>query len=117
MADTKYTPGPWAVEADGDDNFRIVQVIEFDGEPPENGDCICSVPGLELSTDCDEANANLIAAVPELYEAAEKVLAWWDQKLANELSSNRDFAWAEDAEWSEFRAMRAALAKARGEPS
>lgn len=46
---------------------------------------------------------------PDLREAAKQVLAWWAQKIDNELSSNRDFPWAEEAEWKEFHALRLAV--------
>lgn len=45
----------------------------------------------------------------DLLKAARQVLLWWDIKLANELSSNFDFPWAEDAEWDEFHALRTAI--------
>lgn len=50
----------------------------------------------------------------ELLAASKAVLAWWEQKLAAELSSHKDFPWAEDAEWNEFQALRSAISKSQG---
>ena len=54
----------------------------------------------KLKAEC-EANANLISAAPDLYEACEKCLCVWDEDNGPEMQ------WALE--------MRAALAKARGE--
>jgi len=89
----KWTPGPWVVE-DGSkschccfDQTIYVKTVsgEFDYE-------IIA----ETLTD-NEANAHIISAAPDLYEALERALEEWD--------SNTD--WRNNA--------RAALAKARGE--
>lgn len=92
-----FTPGPWRLRSDGEHDLRVVQVVEFDGEPEEDGATICGIPGLELSSDDDEANARLIAAAPELFEALRMCL----------LNGNLDE--------QERKAGEAALAKARGE--
>lgn len=65
MTDVKHTPGPWVVNQDEDKNYRSIGsagwyglaqvVVRFEGE--RNDD----VTGL--------ANARLIAAAPEMYNA------------------------------------------------
>lgn len=84
---TKWTPGPWSNDrigeiavSLGDDNIALVC---FEGELNDEKEC--------------EANAHLIAAAPELYEALKEVVA---------LSDRKQHAWDN---------ARAALAKARGE--
>ena len=70
MAETKFTPGPWARAAWNDwtivadepslkSGFIIAEVLPFDEADP---------------TDMDDANAHLIAAAPGLYAALEVAL-------------------------------------------
>lgn len=95
MSQPKWQPGPWKVDPDhrpgmawnrhivfGDGDGRICFMAHSGGGNPER----------------DQANANLIAAAPELYAALDGLLA-----------APRETAAAAEI------AARAALAKARGE--
>ena len=100
MSDTKFTPGPWLVD----------EVLDHRGNPcaysvwpSHERQCqrnrIASTPdGVTAEA---KANAHLIAAAPEMYEAAETAL---------ECLENNGFAraYVEDL-------LRNALRKARGE--
>lgn len=76
MADTRFTPGPWSVEDPMDCELSIVEA----NKPTHEWRFIagCSLP----DGDDDQAftgrevyaNAHLIAAAPELYEALERLL-------------------------------------------
>ena len=103
----KWTPGPWASDYLDQNGQRVVsgQHIEI---------CTCwhhSVGSIEKEM---EANAHLIAAAPDLYEALAPLYAvaidravdapeWRDKDTVSVLISI-----------GELRAIRAALAKARG---
>lgn len=92
----KWTPGPWTVD-DGDS--EAFGVFSADGA----GICYLSenpYRGLGLRPE-DSANANLIAAAPDMYEALETMLAIFAPKLS--------------LPGSMASKARAALAKARGE--
>ena len=72
---TKHTPGPWKIfEGWGADKRRpvIVDAIpDVDGKFV--GNCICRM----ASTNPDiEANAKMIAAAPEMFEAIESMLVF-----------------------------------------
>lgn len=100
--ETKFTPGPWKVEPvnyDGDGGT----LVRF------NGVCIANVWGVLEYRQVDEessANAHLIAAAPELYEAMEDLLT---------VLADRKYKGFEARLESHSRIARAALAKARGE--
>ena len=94
--ETKWTPGPWEEVAPADDIW-----------PPRvfaGSKIICMADNSDMTYDEKRANANLIAAAPELFDACLDLLAWHDA-LA-------------DPQWhgspSQTKAI-AALAKARGE--
>jgi hypothetical protein len=65
----KYTPGPWVKGYSNFDGALAVWPIIPIG--PEEHFPICKVAPVENTTDEDHANANLIAAAPELLEALE----------------------------------------------
>lgn len=94
---TKWTPGPWAVTGG-------------DGTP-----CVSDPFGLDVGWPSRRkgypalANAHLIAAAPELYEALELALP-----IIEELDTCRD---DEDDPIPLVAQIRSALAKARGEQS
>lgn len=106
MAETKFTPGPWAYrprEFDdwglvrgGPDGFPVAQAragrMMIDGEDNEHR---------RKGTDPYGANAHLIAAAPDLFKALEDMLP----------------AFVANFTYDDERAVRAfaALAKARGE--
>ena len=94
--ETKWTPGPWVI----DDATRPAEICTIHHTSHHNG--FVYVRGELGYWDADEdenmANANLIAAAPELYEALQAALA---------CHVGTDEVWLDEA--------RAALAKARGE--
>ena len=92
MTDTKHTPGPWTISDEiGEMNGRIIYDEEYGiGEAwdlngnPENA-----------------ANAHLIAAAPDLFEALESLLS--------ELDFTETYPFPSEAK------ARAAIAKAKGQ--
>lgn len=107
MTKPTFTPGPWKVEEDGDESVVV-------GTSPVSSPIVAWVnttKGTETQPGCcgnPEANANLIAAAPELYEALETLLKHHSgpQPVDNEAFETV----AKDVEQA-----RAVLAKARGE--
>ena len=100
--DAKYTKGPWGVrEAWNDDGYEVFPTRG--GAPESVGEwCeVASVPETDVEGESAEANANLIAAAPELLEALEVGLA----------------ALVEARGWAGYPQcqMRATIAKALGE--
>lgn len=87
MGEAKFTPGPWRVR------FGNIGHVAA-----ENGALVAKCQ--RLTGLCNlQANAHLIAAAPELYEALERVIKIID-----------------DSSWClKLTEERAALAKARGE--
>jgi hypothetical protein len=83
----KFTPGPWSFDPDG--GLPVIQIYCADNKNPFHG---------SRSDEEHVANAVLISAAPELYEALREIV---------------------DTEWlggrGGFHMARAALAKARGE--
>jgi hypothetical protein len=121
-----FTPGPWGyVRAEDRNGFRIRTGNHYDG-----GLFICdghtALPG-ELAH--AEANARLIAAAPELFDAAAKHLEWIEKEHAGPQYGDltRDTHPLGEAIWQQWwneqldlcaeteRLCRAALAKARGD--
>lgn len=107
--ETKWAPGPWYVSSNGNIS-NTVMAVTGRWEFGDYSECVCLFqsalgPGSHKFRDEEEnakANAHLIAAAPELYEALEKL-----EKLAR-VSEDYFFDHAVD------RAQKA-LAKARGE--
>lgn len=64
MSEFKGTPGPWFVSECWDVESKVT------------GNMVAAVAGFEQS-DEDRANANLIAAAPELLEALHDILSGW----------------------------------------
>ena len=62
---SKHTQGQWTVEVFNGDAWWIDEEIR-----DENGDAIAFI-----SQDCSQANARLIAAAPEMYEALKALLS------------------------------------------
>ena len=90
-----HTPGPWKPTPDGD----IVYAT--------NGKQVCyPLSGLDGER---EANAQLIAAAPELLAACEVLLSGWDKDAAcggNQL--------APEEKWNLMAQAERAIAKAKG---
>ena len=70
----KHTPGPWTLDEDTytvlGDGRNVTRVHTVD-------DFICDGDDAEVAEEC-AANAALIAAAPELFEAAVGALLWLD---------------------------------------
>lgn len=109
-----YTKGPWSlphfaderstcacsyVFSDSQRGFGAIATIQFGGE--------------NESYETAKANANLIAAAPDMLEALEKVIAM-GQPFPGAIEENMEYDGIVDFEsWAET--ARAAIAKARGE--
>lgn len=89
---SEWTPGPWEAV-----NERDVDTAD--------GKCIAI---MGVGVDEFEANAHLIAAAPDLYEALEKILRECGDEMSDGYLAN--FVHSDKAS-----VARAALAKARGE--
>lgn len=97
--ESAYTPKPWVVEEDGDGLLIRMEALAGVDEylavyaSPDKGR--------------READAYLIAAAPDLYEALARVMTW---------IGNWSPSFTEDEEWAaDDQAASAALAKARGQ--
>lgn len=95
--ETKFTPGPWH---DGGEHGWSSAVFDANGLPI----AFCSVPGQGSR----KANARLIAAAPELYEALDTLSLVVGLTAFKHEGQRAPLQEAVDA-------ARAALAKARGE--
>jgi hypothetical protein len=95
VSDTEFTPGPWIA------NGRYIGVL---GHKSFIGECK-DVNGNWSDTKTTVANANLIAAAPELYEALDQMVAFMTEFGC--YSESRPVV----------RVGMQALAKARGEKS
>ena len=98
----KFTPGPWAQVPQSNGSVMIARRYETGKQLNPHGlRLVCNVLVRGSSMSEDDANAHLIAAAPEMYEAVETAL---------ECLENKGFAraYVEDL-------LRNALRKARGE--
>jgi hypothetical protein len=91
--ETKHTPGPWSV-AIGDGCFVV-----------ETNDAFIRFVIHGSNQEGDEANARLIAAAPELLQAAKDFVEWFECSRIG------------DKPIAELSHARAAIAKATGETS
>lgn len=97
MSKTKFTPGPWKIVED-----RVPSSLEVYGGTIAICEC-----WRRANAETEMANAHLIAAAPELYEALEDM-------HRTQLNNNRHDP--DDYENTEqCLRVKAALAKARGE--
>lgn len=90
MKDFKGSAGPWSAHDDEESMATSVVMNDF-------GDILCVVGTYMTSTEEDYANANLIAAAPDLLEALQAVVRVADRQT------------------DEFDMARAAISKALGE--
>ena len=116
MSDTRWTPGPWRVEMGYSDWGlpRSHAVVPDDGSKFDFDSMIAEVHSLQpycagesrvnIEKACtDIANARLIAAAPDLYEALDSILLSFSHEHLDHISGGDCGSKA-----------RAALAKARG---
>ena len=101
MSDTKFTPGPWAMDAMGNVWGDDTKVCEMSVMPRQY------YSYRKKTQQEHEANAHLIAAAPDLYEAL--VIA----KIAMERDDHHINATGNFT--TGYRKVLAALAKAKGE--
>lgn len=132
MSDHKWTPGPWEVEYDpyGVHVIKMGSAIKSPAqhEPQhvieyEHG-CFAEYDDGEPVSDAQlrqfreaEANARLIAAAPDLYEAAQKALdalVWASAASEFQPDGQAHEGWVNIGRTA-IEELRAALAKARGE--
>lgn len=97
MTEPKFTPAPWHTTNDG---YNVKNETDI---------MIC-LNSFEDDVEQCKANANLIAAAPELYEALVELLN--DTKMFYESGDAGNF---DCEEMDVFKRVRKALAKARGE--
>lgn len=92
--ETKWTKGPWVIAFNG---------YYFDVGPKNNSKDITVFPNVCIGVPNElEANANLIAAAPELYDALNYIVTKWYGDVT-------------DGGSDELNKAISALAKARGE--
>ena len=117
MTQAKHTPGPWIVP---DQTWRRSLTVEVGGKelvqcPGSGGamsytETICTL-NWNRTPEWD-ANARLIAAAPDMYEALCKLEYWFDtdQEILDAMSDydRRDH-------FEKLKMIRAAIAKAKGE--
>lgn len=108
MADMKHTPGPWTVIGPIGAGIWITD---------ESGNNQIAVVYGAANTPGADANARLIAAAPELYEALKLICAMFDDRrivrnIANDYSSDWALRMLEFTK--ELQSILAALAKAEG---
>lgn len=90
----EHTPAPWTVNPLEGDDTPMVLIVD------SNGNLICSTEGQGDDLTHTEANANLIAAAPELLEALE-------DSILNDLGQTQEDIKRRDG-------YRAIIAKAKG---
>ncbi|HGM6773279.1 TPA: hypothetical protein ACKQAW_003888 [Stenotrophomonas maltophilia] len=104
MSDLKHTPGPWSCMSESaHEGVYVDDCVHSVSKAAGRADIICLSPShedYELSAAMWDANARLIAAAPELLEAAMAFVAPFDDI---EVVHDSDIAMA-----------RAAIAKATG---
>lgn len=111
MSESNHTPGPWEIRTRVDGTRSITGAYHFPrGEHPLAGG-ILHVCDLSGDKHHDDANARLIAAAPEMYEALTNIYGWlmsvWTPEDMEGGAVNEEFKKA-------YLATRAALSKAEG---
>jgi hypothetical protein len=67
-----HTPGPWTIKNERNENWIVAS--------PDADKMICS---LWMGHSVNEANARLISAAPEMFEALEKLVSHWEKNRGN----------------------------------
>lgn len=119
MTERKWTAGPWVFDGTGPHKVFGCEIND------SLGDCIAG--SWHGKDDTARANAHLIAAAPDLYEALEELLRYEPQGVVECRGDKCREPWCascwgwesatlhvENVE-THFKSARAALAKARGE--
>lgn len=107
----KHTPGPWETGR-GADGLPIIHTAPDTFSPSGQGVAhVCKRPMCQEHT----ANARLIAAAPEMYEALLSVKAWLEQlRDLHKASENNRTEWPMPGMSARYREVCAALARAEG---
>lgn len=66
MSNTKFTPGPWVRRYHANGVNYVSKLTDS-----EDDAAIASIGSMVFPDGCDTANAHLIAAAPEMYQALE----------------------------------------------
>ena len=78
MSEAKFTPGPWQVKHEEYDPWEVIANIDGPDEGRFHWDSICDCDQdskSRLDSEETKANARLIAAAPQMYEALTSVLS------------------------------------------
>lgn len=67
----QHTPGPWTIQEYGDDEAPALVVHQGEDGQTENRICFMATPGSHGDPALIEGDAHLIAAAPDLLEAAQ----------------------------------------------
>jgi len=101
---SKHTPGPWKAQLR--DGYGGQWEVERQWEVVATGETERWIADADSLTGCDEANARLIAAAPELLEALQEIAECGSASMVANV-------WVELARVQNI--ARAAIAKATGE--
>ena len=104
MSDTMFTPGPWVAGVSA-----VIGAARFSVVPEFNNGRVVSICGDCGAEDEEEsiANANLIAAAPDMYEALEMAILEYGKPGGPWNVPSKPGSWIDKA--------KTALKKARGE--
>ena len=110
MSAPAWTPGPWSVHRSRRDTFMCVSAPTITG-----GGSVCTFPF--AGSDNRDANARLIAAAPDLAEAAASLIEAWDARTtgAQQIITGKSDAELQKQAMAAIDGLRAALAKAHGQ--
>lgn len=111
MTERPWTSGPWTIVPYGDGDSLVIHVEGTDWRI-----CFMATPGSSpRAMDTIEANAALIAAAPDLYEALEALLRIVESEFQVERDERPDGSHIAASVRGDWLQARAALARARGE--
>lgn len=105
---TKFTPGPWFLRVDEDGDEFIAAPVDGNADHVEPW-WIAQAIDMDDQT---EANAQLIAAAPDLYAHVETLAQAMKDHLGNPATET---GWVSEEVAEAYVAAQRALAKARGE--
>lgn len=106
----EHTPAPWTIEEYGDDETPSL-VIHKDSESRV---CFMATPGSHGDPAIIEANAHLISAAPDLFDALRDMSEWWAYAMAKPLGAQPN---AEDHKKVEQLAVKAINALHKADPT